>query len=125
MVAAATIAFMELRFDDRITQIKMGTFKLVDLMGVMISAVVLANKMRMLTPLTGHTASAFTFHLLEWLSIGWPAPVYQARWKAGKILMGFGKICNHSSKILIRLWLKTKPGREHSKHNKQFANYRQ
>lgn len=46
MVAAATIAFMELRrFDDRITQIKMGTLNSLILMGVMISAVVLANKM--------------------------------------------------------------------------------
>jgi hypothetical protein len=46
MVAAATIAFMELRrFDNRILQIKLGTLNSLILMGVMISAVVLANQM--------------------------------------------------------------------------------
>jgi hypothetical protein len=46
MLAAATLAFMELRrFDDRIVQIKMGTLNSLVLMGVMISAVVLANQM--------------------------------------------------------------------------------
>ena len=46
MMAAATIAFMEVRrYDNRILQIKMGTLNSLILMGVMISAVVLANKM--------------------------------------------------------------------------------
>ena len=46
MMAAATIAFMELRrYDDRILQVKMGTLNSLVLMGVMISAVVLANRM--------------------------------------------------------------------------------
>ena len=46
MMAAATIAFMELRrYDNRILQVKMGTLNSLVLMGVMISAVVLANKM--------------------------------------------------------------------------------
>lgn len=46
MVASATIAFMELRrYDNRILQVKMGTLNSLVLMGVMISAVVLANKM--------------------------------------------------------------------------------
>lgn len=46
MMAAATIAFMELRrFDNRILQVKMGTLNSLVLMGVMISAVLLANKM--------------------------------------------------------------------------------
>jgi Domain of unknown function (DUF4293) len=46
MMAAATIAFIEIRrFDDRILQIKLGTLNSLVLMGVMISAVLLANKM--------------------------------------------------------------------------------
>lgn len=46
MMAAATIAFIELRrFDDRILQIKLGTLNSLILMGVMISAVLLANGM--------------------------------------------------------------------------------
>jgi Domain of unknown function (DUF4293) len=46
MMAAATIALMELRrYDNRILQIKLGTLNSLILMGVMISAVVLANKM--------------------------------------------------------------------------------
>jgi hypothetical protein len=46
MMAAATIAFMELRrYDNRILQVKMGTLNSLILMGVMVSAVVLANKM--------------------------------------------------------------------------------
>ena len=46
MIAAATIAFIELRrFDDRILQIKLGTLNSLILMGVMISAVLLANGM--------------------------------------------------------------------------------
>jgi Na+-transporting NADH:ubiquinone oxidoreductase subunit NqrE len=46
MMAAATIAAMEIRrFDNRILQIKLGTLNSLVLMGVMISAVVLANKM--------------------------------------------------------------------------------
>jgi hypothetical protein len=46
MMAAATIAFMELRrYDNRILQVKLGTLNSLVLMGVMISAVVLANKM--------------------------------------------------------------------------------
>jgi Domain of unknown function (DUF4293) len=46
MMAAATIAFMELRrYDNRILQVKMGTLNSLVLMGVMISAVLLANKM--------------------------------------------------------------------------------
>jgi Domain of unknown function (DUF4293) len=46
MMAAATIAFMELRrYDNRILQIKLGTLNSLVLMGVMISAVLLANSM--------------------------------------------------------------------------------
>jgi glucan phosphoethanolaminetransferase (alkaline phosphatase superfamily) len=46
MVAAATIAVMEIRrFDNRITQIKMGTLNSLVLMGVMIAAVVFSNKL--------------------------------------------------------------------------------
>ncbi len=46
MMAAATIAFIEIRrYDDRILQIKLGTLNSLVLMGVMISAVLLANKM--------------------------------------------------------------------------------
>jgi Domain of unknown function (DUF4293) len=46
MMAAATIAIIEIRrFDDRILQIKLGTLNSLILMGVMISAVLLANKM--------------------------------------------------------------------------------
>jgi hypothetical protein len=46
MMAAATIALMELRrYDNRILQVKLGTLNSLILMGVMISAVVLANKM--------------------------------------------------------------------------------
>lgn len=46
MMAAATIAFIEIRrFDDRILQIKLGTLNSLVLMGVMISAVLLANNM--------------------------------------------------------------------------------
>lgn len=46
MMAASTIAFIEIRkFDDRILQIKLGTLNSLVLMGVMISAVLLANKM--------------------------------------------------------------------------------
>jgi hypothetical protein len=46
MMAAATIAFIEIRrFDNRILQIKLGTLNSLVLMGVMISAVLLANKM--------------------------------------------------------------------------------
>jgi len=46
MVAAATLAFIEIRrYDDRILQIKLGTLNSLVLMGVMISAVLLANKM--------------------------------------------------------------------------------
>lgn len=46
MMAAATIAFIEIRrYDNRILQIKLGTLNSLILMGVMISAVVLANQM--------------------------------------------------------------------------------
>jgi hypothetical protein len=46
MVAAATIAIMEIRrFDNRITQIKMGTLNSLILMGVMIAAVVFSNRL--------------------------------------------------------------------------------
>lgn len=46
MMAAATIAFIELRrYDDRILQIKLGTLNSVVLMITMISAVLLANQM--------------------------------------------------------------------------------
>ncbi|MFZ6001682.1 MAG: DUF4293 domain-containing protein [Bacteroidota bacterium] len=46
MVAAATIAVMEIRrFDNRITQIKMGTLNTLILLGVMISAVMFSNKL--------------------------------------------------------------------------------
>jgi Domain of unknown function (DUF4293) len=46
MMAAATIALMELRrYDNRILQVKLGTLNSLVLMGVMISAVVLANQM--------------------------------------------------------------------------------
>jgi cyanate permease len=46
IVAAATIAVMEIRrFDNRITQIKMGTFNTLILLGVMISAVAFSNKL--------------------------------------------------------------------------------
>ena len=52
MIAAATIAFMEVRrFDNRILQVKLGTLNSLVLMGVMISAVVLANKMSDAHPL--------------------------------------------------------------------------
>lgn len=52
MIAAATIAFMEVRrYDNRILQVKMGTLNSLILMGVMISAVVLANKMTDAHPL--------------------------------------------------------------------------
>lgn len=46
MVAAATIAVMEIRrYDNRITQIKMGTLNTLVLLGVMISAVLFSNKL--------------------------------------------------------------------------------
>lgn len=46
MVAAATIAVMEIRrFDNRITQIKMGTLNTLVLLGVMICAVVFSNRL--------------------------------------------------------------------------------
>lgn len=46
MVAAATIAVMEIRrFDNRITQIKMGTLNSLILMGAMICAVVFSNQL--------------------------------------------------------------------------------
>ena len=52
MMAAATIALMELRrYDNRILQVKLGTLNSFVLMGVMISAVVLANKMTDAHPL--------------------------------------------------------------------------
>ena len=44
MVAAATIAIMQIRkYDDRITQIKMGTLNSLILMGVMLCAILFAN----------------------------------------------------------------------------------
>ena len=46
MIAAATIAIMEIRrYDDRMVQIKMGTLNSLILAGVMISAVVFANQL--------------------------------------------------------------------------------
>lgn len=46
MIAAATIAFIEIRrYDDRILQIKLGTLNSLILMGVMISVMWLANTM--------------------------------------------------------------------------------
>ena len=46
MVAAATIAIMELRkFDNRVTQIKMGTLNSLILMGVMLCAILFANNL--------------------------------------------------------------------------------
>ncbi len=46
MIAAATVAVMEIRrFDNRITQIKMGTLNSLLLMGVMIAAVVFSNQL--------------------------------------------------------------------------------
>lgn len=46
MVAAATIAFMEIRrYDDRILQIKLGTLNSLILMGVMLCAVLFSNKL--------------------------------------------------------------------------------
>ena len=46
MVAAATVAAMQIRrFDNRITQIKMGAFNTLILLGVMICAVVFANRL--------------------------------------------------------------------------------
>ncbi|MFZ9980418.1 MAG: DUF4293 domain-containing protein [Cyclobacteriaceae bacterium] len=46
MAAAATISFMEIRkFEDRHTQIKMGTLNSLVLMGAMISAVLFANQL--------------------------------------------------------------------------------
>lgn len=46
MVAAATIAILEIRrFDNRIVQIKMGTLNSLVLMGVMICAVVFSNRL--------------------------------------------------------------------------------
>jgi hypothetical protein len=46
MAMAATIAVMQIRrFDNRITQIKMGAFNTLVLLGVMISAVLFSNKL--------------------------------------------------------------------------------
>jgi hypothetical protein len=46
MVAAATVAAMQIRrFDNRITQIKMGAFNTLLLLGVMICAVVFSNRL--------------------------------------------------------------------------------
>ncbi|MEK6782905.1 MAG: DUF4293 domain-containing protein [Bacteroidota bacterium] len=46
MVAAATIAIMEIRrYDNRITQIKMGTLNSLILMGVMLCAILFANNL--------------------------------------------------------------------------------
>ena len=51
MLAAATIAIMEIRrYDDRIVQIKMGTLNSLILAGVMISAAVFANQLAKLSP---------------------------------------------------------------------------
>lgn len=51
MLAAATIAIMEIRrYDDRMVQIKMGTLNSLILAGVMISAVVFANQLAKLSP---------------------------------------------------------------------------
>jgi hypothetical protein len=46
MVAAATVAVMQIRrFDNRITQIKLGAFNTLILLGVMICAVVFSNRL--------------------------------------------------------------------------------
>jgi FtsH-binding integral membrane protein len=46
MVAAATIAIMQIRrYDNRITQIKMGTLNSLILMGVMLCAILFANSL--------------------------------------------------------------------------------
>jgi len=62
MVAAATIAVMQIRrFDNRITQIKMGAFNTLVLLGVMICAVVFANR------LTNEVGFNGTYQVAYWI----------------------------------------------------------